>query len=109
MGSGFAAVFARFRRHRLAFVCLILLTALILLAVFGLCLALTRYVSLSSILASAAFSISFGIMYHDRPFAAVVGVVIGLLAIFMHRANIGRLLKGTEKKATFSKFKKKKS
>lgn len=83
--------------------------ALILLAVFGLCLALTRYVSLSSILASAAFSISFGIMYHDRPFAAVVGVIIGLLAIFMHRANIGRLLKGTEKKATFSKFKKKKS
>ena len=35
MGSGFAAVFARFRRHRLAFVCLILLTALILLAVLA--------------------------------------------------------------------------
>lgn len=35
MGSGFAAVFARFRWHRLAFVCLILLTALILLAVLA--------------------------------------------------------------------------
>ena len=32
----------------------------------------------------------------------------GLLAIFMHRANIKRLLSGTEKKATFSKFKKQK-
>ena len=39
---------------------------------------------------------------------AVLGVVIGLLAIFMHRANIKRLIAGTEKKATFSKFKKQK-
>jgi ABC-type amino acid transport system permease subunit len=40
--------------------------------------------------------------------ALAIGVLIGLLAIFMHRANIGRLLAGTEKKATFSKFKKQK-
>ena len=40
---------------------------------------------------------------------AAIGVVIGLLAIFMHRANIKRLLSGTEKKATFSKFRRNKS
>ena len=40
--------------------------------------------------------------------SVLIGVVIGLLAIFMHRANIKRLLSGTEKKATFSKFKKQK-
>ena len=38
----------------------------------------------------------------------VESLLIGLLAIFMHRSNIKRLLSGTEKKATFSKFKKKK-
>ena len=83
--------------------------ALIILAVFGIFLALTRYVSLSSVLASVAFGVSFVVLHHTRPFVAVTGVVLSLLAVFMHRSNIARLLKGTEKKATFSKFKKKKA
>ena len=82
--------------------------ALIILAVFALSLYITRYVSLSSILAAAAFCISFAVLHHSEPVVAVLGVVIGLLAIFMHRANIKRLIEGTEKKATFSKFKKQK-
>lgn len=82
--------------------------ALIILAVFAICLYITRYVSLSSVLAAAAFCVSFVIFHYSEPVVAVLGVVIGLLAIFMHRANIKRLLAGTEKKATFSKFKKKK-
>ena len=82
--------------------------ALIILAVFVISLYVTRYVSLSSVLAAAAFSLSFALLHHNRPFVAVMGVLIGLLAIFMHRANIKRLLEGTEKKATFSKFKKQK-
>ena len=81
--------------------------ALIILAVFAICLYITRYVSLSSILAAAAFCVSFVIFHANEPVVAALGVVIGLLAIFMHRANIKRLLDGTEKKATFSKFKKK--
>ena len=81
--------------------------ALIILAVFAICLYITRYVSLSSVLAAAAFCVSFVIFHYSEPVVAVLGVVIGLLAIFMHRANIKRLLAGTEKKATFSKFKKK--
>ena len=82
--------------------------ALIILAVFAVCLYITRYVSLSSILGAAAFCVSFLWLHWNEPFVAAMGVVIGLLAIFMHRANIKRLLEGTEKKATFSKFKKQK-
>jgi len=82
--------------------------ALIILAVFVISLYFTRYVSLSSILAAAAFCISFAVLHWSEPVVAVIGVLIGLLAIFMHRANIKRLIAGTEKKATFSKFKKQK-
>ena len=82
--------------------------ALIILAVFAICLAITRYVSLSSLLGAAAFCVSFVIFHFREPFVAVVGFIIGVLAIFMHRANIKRLLSGTEKKATFSKFRKQK-
>lgn len=82
--------------------------ALVILVIFAICLAITRYVSLSSILGALGFCVSFLVLYWDRPLIAVMGVVVGLLAIFMHRANIKRLLSGQEKKATFSKFKKQK-
>ena len=82
--------------------------ALIILVVFAISLYVTRYVSLSSILGAAAFCVSFVVLHWSEPVVAVIGVLIGLLAIFMHRANIKRLIAGTEKKATFSKFKKQK-
>ena len=82
--------------------------ALIILAIFVATMFLTRYVSLSSVLGAAGFCISFLVLHWNEPFVAAMGVLIGLLAIFMHRANIKRLLAGTEKKATFSKFKKQK-
>ena len=82
--------------------------ALIILVIFVISLYVTRYVSLSSVLAAAGFSIGFAVLHAHEPLVAVIGVLIGLLAIFMHRSNIQRLLKGTEKKATFSQFKKKK-
>ena len=81
--------------------------ALLILAVFALCLWLTRYVSLSSILASLTFSVSFLILHWEKLFVAIAGAAIGLFIIFMHRSNIARLLNGTEKKATFSQFRKK--
>ena len=80
---------------------------LLALAVFAVCLWLSRYVSLSSILGSFSFVVAFPLLYWHKPFAAVAGAALGLLIIFMHRSNIGRLLKGTERKATFSKFRKK--
>lgn len=83
--------------------------ALIIAVIFGICLALTRYVSLSSVLAALAFCVCFVIFHWQTPFVAVCGVLTGLLAVFMHRGNIARLIKGTERKATFSKFRKQKS
>ena len=76
--------------------------ALIILAVFAICLYFTRYVSLSSILGAAAFCVGFAVLHWQQPVVAVIGVLIGLLAIFMHRSNIKRLLAGTEKKAKIS-------
>ena len=87
----------------LAFLPLLCAVACFFVVVF-----ITRYVSLSSILGAVGFCVSFAVLHWQEPVVAVIGVVIGLLAIFMHRANIKRLLEGTEKKATFSKFKKKK-
>ena len=79
---------------------------LLALAVFAVSLWLTRYVSLSSILGASAFAVTFAILHWQKHFAVAVGIFLVLLIIFMHRSNIARLIKGTEKKATFSKFRK---
>ena len=76
---------------------------LIILAVFAVTFLLTRYVSLSSILGAIAFSIGFVVLYQDRIWVMLGGVFIGLLAVFMHRSNIARLIKGTESRMTFGK------
>lgn len=59
---------------------------------------LTQYVSLGSVLASLAFCIGFILFRHDNTLVMVGGIVMGLLALFMHRGNIVRLLKGEERK-----------
>ena len=80
---------------------------LVVIGVFGISLWLDRYVSLSSILGALTFSVMFPILHWDRPFVAAMGVFLGLFIVFMHRSNIKRLLKGQEKKATFSQFRRK--
>ena len=70
----------------------------IILVIFVIVFAITRYVSLGSVLASLAFSVSFAIFHHDNLFVMIGGVFLGLLAIWMHRTNIKRLIKGTESK-----------
>lgn len=72
--------------------------ALLILAVFVIVFAITRYVSLSSLLASVAFLVGFVVLHFDNMSVMTGGVLIALLAIFMHRGNIKRLLSGTEKK-----------
>lgn len=81
--------------------------ALLIIAVFVLTVALTRYVSLGSILAAASLGIFFGVMYLDHPWVMAGGIFMGVLAIFMHRGNIQRLVKGTERKQSFSRKEKK--
>ena len=57
---------------------------------------LTQYVSLSSVLAAAAFAIGFAIFHGDNLWAVAGGVFMGGLTIFQHRSNIQRLVKGQE-------------
>lgn len=82
--------------------------ALLVIAVFALCLWLTRYVSLGSILGSLTFVIMYPLLHKESVASTIMGVLLGLFIVFMHRSNISRLLKGNERKATFSKFRKKK-
>jgi glycerol-3-phosphate acyltransferase PlsY len=76
---------------------LVPLTFVIGLAVWiVICLA-TRYVSVASIAAAAVLPlVTWGVGYSNR--MIVITAVVGALAIFKHKANIQRLLKGTENK-----------
>jgi glycerol-3-phosphate acyltransferase PlsY len=71
---------------------------------FILVVALTRYVSLGSILATAAFPLFVWLLsLYVKPvdgFATVMwaSIIAGALIISMHHANIGRLVRGTESK-----------
>lgn len=67
-------------------------------AVFFAAYLLTQYVSLGSVLASLTFCAGFVLFHHGNPLVMAGGIVMGLLALFMHRSNIVRLLKGEERK-----------
>ena len=68
---------------------------LILLAVFILVFAASRYVSLASI--SAAFALPFATWLTGKSLNMIaITAAMALLAIYKHKANIQRLLKGTE-------------
>ena len=72
--------------------------ALVMLAVFVIAFAITRYVSLGSVLGALVCSVGFDAVHYGDWVVMAGGVFIGLLAIFMHRSNIARLIKGTESK-----------
>ncbi len=70
-----------------------------LIAIFVIIVAITRYVSLGSV-CSAVGLIVLPVMilgFDHLPFL-IFGVLAGLSAIFMHRGNLIRLKKGTERK-----------
>lgn len=72
--------------------------AVLILIVFFAAYLLTWYVSLGSVLASVAFAIGFVVWHHDNLLVMAGGVAMGALAVFMHRGNITRLIKGQERK-----------
>lgn len=72
--------------------------ALLILGVFVVIFVVTRLVSLGSVLAAVTFAIGFAIFHYQEPLVMIPGVFLGALAVFMHRGNIKRLLKGEEKK-----------
>ena len=72
--------------------------ALLIAVVFFGAYFLTRFVSMCSLLAAAAFGIGMVVFHIHEPWVIAGGVFMSLLTIFMHRANLIRLIKGKETK-----------
>ena len=70
--------------------------ALIFVAIWLAVAALTRYSSLAALIASAVTPIALWALHMPR--TALLFLLLSLLLWFMHRTNIGRLLKGSEGK-----------
>lgn len=74
--------------------------AIACVALFVVVLLLTRYVSLSSILATISFPFfTIYIFHRDEPLLIAFGVAAALMVVITHKKNIIRLLNGEETKA----------
>ncbi len=79
-------------------------TALSCVGVFMLVLYLTRFVSLSSILASVAFPVFILVIFNvENPAYRVFAIAVALMVLLTHQKNIGRLLRGDESKVPILK------
>jgi acyl phosphate:glycerol-3-phosphate acyltransferase len=85
------------------------LVALYCVGVFLLCLYLTRFVSLSSILASIAFMVLILFIFNEKePLYRAFAIAVALLVILTHQKNITRLIRGSESKIPILKYRDKK-
>lgn len=114
MAAGFAAilghsypVFAGFRGGKgilcgVALVgCVDLRVMAIVLALFLVTVALTRYVSLGSVLAAGTFPFFYTLLHWGDWVSCLLAFAAGGFVVARHHANIGRLIKGTESKFSF--------
>ncbi len=72
--------------------------SLIVLIIAIAVIALTKYVSLGSILAMLSMALIAVVKYYSEPEMMILLLLISLIAIVKHRSNIKRLLAGTENK-----------
>lgn len=72
---------------------------IILLTLFLLTLKISKYVSLSSIVAAVSF-LAISLIIWD-PFMIIISVIISIVIIIRHASNIKRIINGTESKITF--------
>jgi glycerol-3-phosphate acyltransferase PlsY len=71
---------------------------LVAVAAFALVIAATRFVSMGSLTAACVLPVSMGLLFHaPEAEIAAAAAATGLL-VFSHRANIRRLLNGTERR-----------
>ena len=78
------------------FLALAPVAVLVAIAIWGICLWLTGYVSLSSIIAVLSVPLSVALLQPNSSSVFWAAVVLVALIIFAHRRNITRLLNGTE-------------
>jgi len=79
------------------FLALAPLAVLIAIPVWGVCLWLTGYVSLSSIVAVLSVPLMVALLQPGESYVFWASVVLVLLIIFAHRRNIARLIAGTDR------------
>ena len=78
------------------FLALAPVAVLLAIPVWAICLWLTGYVSLSSIIAVLSVPLWVSVLQPDSRYAFWASVALVAVIIFAHRRNIGRLLAGTE-------------
>jgi acyl phosphate:glycerol-3-phosphate acyltransferase len=71
------------------------IATMVLVVVFGLTAVATRIVSLGSLATAVAAPLSLW-LFHQPPVIVAMGCFLGAMVIIRHRANIRRLLAGTE-------------
>ena len=67
---------------------------------FVLAVALTKWISLGSILGAISFPITTWVIYRD-PVLTAMALSMAAVVVFMHRSNIGRIIHGKENKFSF--------
>jgi glycerol-3-phosphate acyltransferase PlsY len=81
------------------------LVAVLCVGIFLLVLYLTRFVSLSSILASIAFAVFILVIFNEKePLYRAFAIAVALLVVLTHQKNITRLLRGSESKVPILKY-----
>ena len=85
------------------------LSTLICFCIFVLILVITKYVSLSSLIAGISFPILVIVVFRTSMISLIIfSVSVAILLILTHRKNIIRLVKGKESKADFLRIRRKK-
>ena len=80
------------------------LVAVCCVSIFLFVLYITRFVSLSSILASIAFAVFILFIFNERePLYRAFAIAVALMVILTHQKNISRLLRGSESKVPILK------
>src|SRR6201986_766345 len=81
------------------------IVAVYCVGVFLLVLYLTRFVSLSSILASVAFAVLILVIFNEKELVyRGFALAVALMVVLTHQKNITRLLKGNENKVPILKY-----
>lgn len=81
------------------------IVAICCIGVFLLVLYLTRFVSLSSMLAGVAFMVFILFIFNEKEtLYRIFAVIVALMVLLTHQKNIGRILKGTEGKVPILKY-----
>ena len=84
-----------------AFLRLTPIPLLAVLIVFVVTVAVTRYISLGSILAAGMFPFAVWLILHPPLVMVIAAAICGALVVFRHRANISRLRAGSENVFSF--------